>query len=52
MWVVIGGQTLNLDRVNVIMPCEEGTEFVFDAFSTKVNIPYDDVVETVTRKHK
>jgi hypothetical protein len=57
MWVVIGSETINLERCNIIKPCttpegEDGTEFVFDNYSVVCNIPYDDVVGTVTRKHK
>lgn len=57
MWVVLGDETINLDRCNIIKKCETpdgglGTEFVFDSYSVKVNIAYDEVVGTVTRKHK
>jgi hypothetical protein len=57
MWVVIGSETINLERCNIIKPCttpegEDGTEFVFDNYSVVCNISYDDVVGTVTRKHK
>lgn len=57
MWVVLGDETINLERCNIIKKCDlpdggVGTEFVFDSYSVKVNIPYEEVVGTVTRKHK
>jgi hypothetical protein len=53
MWVVIGNETINIERCNIIRPTEDGgTEFVFDGYSVTYEIPYEDVAGTVTRKHK
>lgn len=57
MFVIIGEQCINLDRVNVIKPVElegghMGTEFVFDTYSVLCDILYEDVVGTVTTKRK